>query len=224
MGAGVSRRREHMGMYTVASGDCLSSIADKFGFFWKTLWEAPENADLKAKRKNPNVLYTGDQVFIPDLKLKTEQRATEQRHRFRLKGVPAKLKLRLMRLGKPRANIRYTLAVDGKLFDGTTDSEGRISQRIPPGATRGRLVLTEGTMVEEKILNLGGIDPVEELSGVQGRLRNLGYNCPAGGSEDGQVDEETQKAIKEFQSDEGLPATGECDDATRQKLKAIHGC
>jgi hypothetical protein len=42
----VTRRENIGGMpkHTVAEGECLSSIAHRYGFFWKTLWDHPENA------------------------------------------------------------------------------------------------------------------------------------------------------------------------------------
>jgi len=83
--------------YEVQKGVCISSIAFNHGFFWKTLWKDGSNSQLKSKRKDPNILHEGDTVHIPDLALKEESGATEQRHRFKLKGVPAKLKLKLMR-------------------------------------------------------------------------------------------------------------------------------
>jgi hypothetical protein len=82
--------------YTVRSGDCMSSLAFDRGFIWETLWNHPKNADLKSKRRDPNILLEGDVVWIPDLTLKHEPRATEKRHRFKLKGTPAKLRLRIL--------------------------------------------------------------------------------------------------------------------------------
>lgn len=83
--------------YQVKSGDCINSIAFNHGFFWETLWNHGQNSELKNKRKDPNVLKEGDVIHIPDLTLKEESGATEQRHRFRLKAVPAKLHLRFLK-------------------------------------------------------------------------------------------------------------------------------
>ena len=53
--------------YTVVAGDCLSSIAARHGFSnWRIVYDAPENADFRAKRPNPNVIYAGDVLFIPN--------------------------------------------------------------------------------------------------------------------------------------------------------------
>jgi LysM repeat protein len=43
--------------YTVKQGDHLSSIAHEYGFpDYQTIWNHADNAQLKQKRKNPNVL------------------------------------------------------------------------------------------------------------------------------------------------------------------------
>jgi len=81
---------------TVKQGDCISSIAQKHGLFWDKVWNHPKNAKLQETRKDPNVLSPGDVVFVPDKEEKEESGATEQRHRFKKKGVPAKLRLRIM--------------------------------------------------------------------------------------------------------------------------------
>jgi hypothetical protein len=83
--------------YEVRAGDCVSSIASERGFFWETIWNHGKNAELKRKRGDPNILKEGDVVFIPARELKEESRSTEKTHRFRLKGEPAKLKIRLMK-------------------------------------------------------------------------------------------------------------------------------
>ncbi|MEW6368267.1 MAG: peptidoglycan-binding protein [Acidobacteriota bacterium] len=207
-----------MPQYTVKQGDCISSIADRYGLFWEQVWNHPSNSGLKANRRDPNVLRPGDLVYVPDKREKTEAGATDQLHRFRKKGVPAKLRLRLLDEDEPLANQPYSFEIDGRTYSGTTDSDGRIEQSIPPGARQGKLIVGESR--DEYMLDLGHIDPISEISGVQARLNNLGYDC---GAADGVVGPRTRTAIREFQRALGLRETGEADDQTRRRLEQEYG-
>jgi hypothetical protein len=207
------------GNYVVERGDCISSIALEHGHFWKKLWNHPNNAELKQVRKNPNVLLPGDQVFVPELEPKEESCATEQTHKFVRKGEPSKIKLVLMSGGQPRKEQEYTLEIDGKLKNGKTGPDGSVEFVIPGNARSGKI--TVGPDSEEFPLELGGVDPIEELSGVQARLNNMGYDC---GGADGEMTGETGESIRRFQKDNGLKESGEVDDQTRARLKEVHGC
>lgn len=56
-----------MAMHTVKSGEYLSLIARNYGIpDWQTIYNHPQNADFKRKRPNPNLIYPGDLLFIPD--------------------------------------------------------------------------------------------------------------------------------------------------------------
>jgi hypothetical protein len=207
------------GDYEVSQGECMSSIAAAHGLTWKAIWNHPANRELKELRKNPNVLLPGDRVFIPEKEIGWYSGQTEKRHEFVRKGVPSKLRLRLMLEGKPRSQEKYTLKVGALEFSGTTDSEGILEQSIPPDATRGILVVGDGQEIFP--LSLGHLDPIDELTGVQARLRNLGF----GPSEiTGEPDSETSEAIIAFQKNYGLDETGTVDDKTRARLQEIHGC
>ena len=55
----------------VEQGEYLAQIARSYGFVdYNTIWDAPENQGLKDKRKNPNILFPGDKLFIPDKETK----------------------------------------------------------------------------------------------------------------------------------------------------------
>ena len=208
------------GNYVVKQGDCLESIAFKHGHFWQTLWDDPNNQQLRLVRQKPNVLFPGDRVFVPDLRKRVEGCTTNQRHRFKRKGVPSRLVMMFSDEDAPRAGLPYILEIDGKLFSGQTDAQGVIDRPIPPHARRGKLILGTGDTSEEYELELGYLDPVSEISGLQARLNDLGFDC---GQEDGVIGPETESALRAFQAEHGLNETGAPDDATRQKLAAMHG-
>jgi hypothetical protein len=73
-------------------------------------------------------------------------------------------------------------------------------------------------------LGIGYLDPLTEVSGIQGRLSNLGYYA----GDIGYADEDPQAlklAIEEFEVDHKATVTGDATNKGMQdKLKAEHGC
>ena len=207
------------GLYIVKQGDCMESIAFRAGFFVDTLWNHSDNSQLREKRKNYNALLTGDEVKIPEKTEKFEPCATEERHRFKRKGVPSKLQIRLLDvLGQGRAHLKYILDIDGDVQTGETNGEGMIDCPIPPDAVCAKLILDPDGEPEEYDLTLGGIDPIDGITGIQGRLQNLGYLEEI----TGELDDRTKTAIMEFQQKNELPETGELDEETQKKLEKMH--
>jgi N-acetylmuramoyl-L-alanine amidase len=204
-------------MYEVQQGESIPSIAVDNGLFWETVWNHPQNAALKAKRKTPNQLAPGDEVFVPDLRKKVESRGADASHKFKVKGVPAKIKMQLMMLGQPRANEPYVLQIDDQLIKGNLDGDGKLEEFMPPNAQSGKLILGGGKEVIP--LRLHHLNPIEEPSGIQQRLNNLGFQC---GSEDGEIDDQTVEAVKKFQEKYGLDVSGELDAATKSKIAGLH--
>lgn len=201
--------------YTVQQGDCISSIALQFGFSPDTIWKHPANASLRQLRKDPNILLAGDVVVVPDLALREESCATDAQHKFVLQGVPAQFRLQVFDGTTPRARQSYKLTIDGKPFHGVTDAQGVLKVDIPPDAKKGHLVI--GSEVHE--FDLGTLDPITELSGIQARLNNIGYDC---GPPDGKLTDRLRLVLRIFQSMFGLERTGEPDNATIKKLEEIH--
>jgi hypothetical protein len=213
-----------MPVHVVKQGDSMTSIAEEYGFFWQTLWDHAENAELRELRDSPNVLMAGDQVFIPDKTEKEVTAATGKLHQYRRKGIPARLQLRIKDAeGQPRAGVGYTLTVDGREVtpdnpdEGfTTADDGLISHVISPLAKKAELELETG---EQWVLNLGHVNPIEYTSGIQARLKNLGF---FDGEESGELDDATRDAIRSFQTSQGLSVTGEPDEQTRNALVDAH--
>lgn len=200
--------------HSVAAGECISSIAHRFGFAPATLWDHPQNAALRSARANPDVLAPGDLVFIPDRRARATDAAVDARHRYRVRGVPARLRLQLLEDDEPLAAQPFELVVDGGLvLRGVTDDAGRIDVAIPPNARAGRLVVGEGPSAATHELRLGRLDPVEDPAGLRARLTNLGYG----------VGDDPTPALRRFQRDHDVPETGLPDAPTLQALLAAHG-
>jgi len=205
--------------HVVVSGECLSSIAAKYGFRqWQTVYNAPENADFRQLRPNPNVIYPGDEIVIPDKEAKDDPGDTEQHHKFKSPGAHWLFRLRLLdEEFNPLEGFDYELDLEGKdIRRGQTGSGGVIEERIGPEVFSGKLLF----LGEELDLRLGELNPVTRVKGVQQRLNNLGY---ASGPVDGIVGPLTRNAVRNFQADQpDLDDTGQIDDKTRQRLLELH--
>jgi hypothetical protein len=211
-----------MPSYTVKQGDCIASIAFQFRMPPTTIWNHSKNSDLKNTRPDPYVLFPGDVVFVPEKEPRIEERPTDARHLFTVNYMPEVLSLRFLRDNEPSAGVPYTLVIDGRLAPaGTLNSEGACKIVISPGSKHGTITLGDPNDDEVYQLLLGHLDPVEEFSGVQWRLSNLGYFLPT--DDAGEESPEFQDAIRAFQEDQELPTENGLDEITRQKLMEVHG-
>ena len=212
-----------MNTHTVAPGECLASIAERYGFTNpRLIYDHPANEALRRARPDPNVLLAGDQVVVPDLKVRTlESVATEHRYRFVVAREPTWLRLRLQEAaGIPRSGLPYEVSYGQTTLHGVTDSDGRIEQEIPRDLTMATVSVGAGRSRETFQVGLGFVDPVTTDGGLRQRLGNLGFLLPLDG-----VPEATalRFAIHSFQLAAGLEATGNADGATRTKLLEMHG-
>ena len=208
--------------YQVRQGECISSIAFEKGFFPNTIWDHPNNAELKIKRKNENTLMPGDIVHIPDKRAKEVSEPTNSVYKYRLKNTPAQLRLQLLEDDKPKANLPFTLVVDGKQISKPgecTDSRGFVTAAIPPNSKTGKIELFDGENVIEYELKLGHLNPASEISGAKHRLSNLGFYE---GALDENIDEEFKEALRDYQEHFGLTVSGDLDQKTRDQLKQKH--
>jgi hypothetical protein len=211
--------------YVVKQGDYLAKLAKQFGLPANAIWNHPNNSDLKQKRPNPNVLFPGDQLHIPDLKAREESCNTDQLHGFETAFPTLRLRLVLEdRFKQPIANANCVLGVGSDFQNLTTDGNGKIDQLIQPGAQQGFVAIQDpqNPIDGERIpLKIGDLDPIEEVSGQTGRLNNLGYFA---GDVDDPDENSFLSAVEEFQCDFGLLVDGVCGPNTQAKLKQVHGC
>ncbi|NMO15922.1 hypothetical protein HPC49_13855 [Pyxidicoccus fallax] len=212
-------------VYVVRENEGISYVARRFGQSWTALWQHPSNAELRRKRENPEVLLAGDQVFIPPIAPRWQGCETGRLHTFRLKASPLLLVLTLKdRRGRPFAGRNYLVEVEQESFEGKTDAEGRLRQRVSPKATQARLTLWPETRGYPETLSwtleISGLEPWDTVRGVQQRLNNLGFPC---GTPTGQLDAPTRAALGDFQTRQGLASTGALDPDTCRALRDLHG-
>ena len=221
----MGRKINPPGYHVVDQGDWISKIANWYGFpKWESIWNDPDNAALREKRPDPNLIYPGDRVYIPSVSPKEATGSTAQRHRYRLQGGTITFNLTLVdQAGEPRPGVRYKLSVgcegsETLVFNKETDNDGLITHTIPKASTTGWLEV-DNQVIQ---LDLGHLDPIETVSGYQARLANLGYDP---GPVDGLDGPLTRSGVSEFQADyPPLTVDGICGPKTTAKLKEVYGC
>ncbi|MGA8314137.1 MAG: hypothetical protein WB755_29200 [Terriglobales bacterium] len=216
-----------MPKYVIKQGECLSSLAAARGVpSWKDLHDHPDNADLKKKRPNPNVLAPGDVVIVPETKKFTC--ATGKKHTFVVRMPKVKLRLLLQNWkGEPYGDRRFEVTIAGNQIPGRTDGAGLIDIAIPVTAQRGRLKVWFDEDQDDpdpnidRDLEIGHLDPVDNVTGVQARLQNLGHRCEVSGN----LDEGTLASARAFREKVGLPAVADdalIDDTLCSELLKLH--
>ena len=209
-------------IHIVADGDHLSSIAKRYGFEnFETIWNAPDNAQLRKHRENPSTLLPGDEVLIPQKEEPVFKKPASQSHKFTIHVPQLVLRLKVLDFfGKKIANTDATLEVDGASQPVTTDGAGMLEVPISRDARSAKLKIED----LEFDLQIGALDPLPEDTGIEARLTNLGY--PTGDPDEDTVahDEQVKFAIELFQSDQSLPIDGEMTPDLLDKLGQVHGC
>ena len=235
--------RRYGELYEVRQGDSVESIAARAGHIWMTIWEHEKNADIRKLRQSGHVLRRGDLIHVPNRVRRDEALAVDKVHTFKYKTIPTRLKVQFLEVDEPRAGELYELDIDGEIRSGSLDGNGALDEPISPVASLATITLkkteltpeqqmvnelyeaaglepthTAGELLETYELPLRHLDPTGEVSGVQARLRNYGFDI---GDITGELNERTRDAIYTFQEEQGLPSTGRLDDPTRNKLHAI---
>lgn len=211
--------------HIVRQGECLSIIATQYGFSdWRYLYDHPENAKLRKKRPNPNILFPGDLIKIPDTRIKEERVPTGQLHRFVVKSPDKHLRIVFRNpKGEVLSGEPYTMQFDsGRGKSGKTGGDGMLKEPVFLGESSATLEIADRVLN----LRLGHLNPSgdvveDDLSGIQSRLNNLGY---AAGPADGIYDRNTRAALALVQVEENLEVSGLPDPSTLSKLEELHGC
>lgn len=214
--------------HTVAQGDTLTRIARQYKYSsWKKIYEHPDNEAFRTLRSDPNLIYPGDEIIIPDIEPKKMSARGGKSHTFCVKREIEVVKIKLQdRAGTPLTGFRVVMDVGSAKIDQVVDDSGMIEVPLVNGdESSGKLdVYTDPeseTPTQSFELELAVLDPVETLSGVQARCNALGHDC---GVADGIMGSKTRAGVKSFQTQHGLDVDGVPGPITKAKLKEVYGC
>ncbi len=217
--------------HIVQEGEHLAGIAAQHGFSSiHPIWDHPENAALKAKRKNPNILLAGDRLFIPDREAKDVEAATERRHRFVASVERLELRVKVHNQGfQPiHGEAKVVVGADKTSMTQAGDIfEAPLRPDVKAAVLEFPLVPTQRLRPSIPI-EVGRLDPLDTLSGQQQRLNNLGYFAgfkKTTATDPKKADEQFRWAVEEFQCDHMGPTQvdGVLGSKTLQKLKEVYG-
>jgi LysM repeat protein len=165
--------------YTIGQGDFLLLLASKLGFDANTVWRDPSNANLAALRANPNILFPGDVLQVPDTPAETPATSlsTGTTNSFVSSAPTATLTHQFV--GDDTHNYAsqaYTVQELDQLTGLTTDANGVVTFEAPVTLDTATIVFTESG--ETWTLAIGELNPIDTLSGLFQRLQGLGHIDP----------------------------------------------
>jgi hypothetical protein len=159
--------------YVIKQGDHLALLAYKFGFDANKVWNDPKNADLRKLRPDPNILWPTDILYIPDQNVPPVMHTLTTGATNTFVADPPTVTVSLRFLDDDLASQAFTVQELPNLAGLTTDAEGRATFPAPVTLATATLAFeTAGRIVSAQ---LGGLDPIDTLSGVFQRLKHLGY-------------------------------------------------
>jgi hypothetical protein len=162
--------------HIVQAGETLTAIAAMYSFLhWAPIWNHASNRALREARDEPQCLLPGDVVAIPERRALRLKLPTESEHVVTVYVQKPALRLRLVDAkGAPRAGVAAVLEVDGASSECSSDGDGVIEVFVTPAARAATLTVDD----EIYELQVGGLGPVGEDVGVEGRLVDLGLVPP----------------------------------------------
>jgi putative peptidoglycan binding protein len=206
--------------YVVRQGDYLTKLAHRFGFDADEVWNAKENEPLRKKGRSPDLLCSGDVLYLPQPKKPWRSVNVGSVNNFVAKVPLIKVHARFATADKPWAGEAYNVQ-GADLPAGTLDGDGNFNAEVPIHVSA---VVLEFTKRKTRFtLRVGHLDPITEDSGVEQRLAHLGFlprRSIAGSAHEQAL---LSRAIASFQTANGLSVTGVADDDTRAKIVSAHG-
>ncbi len=218
-----------MKTHVIKQGESLGSIAKDYNLpSGMALYEHESNKAFRELRKNPNIIYPGDEINIPeskDFEIKIDTGRAHKIMAMRKKPDYFRLKIQDSE-GQVWAGKRVCLKLARYEIDTEVGEDGLIEIELKsPIKESGKLDVYLDPESPDPThsfeVMVGYLDPIDTVSGLQARLNQLGFDA---GVVDGISGQQTKTATKAFQSANELDVDGIAGPKTRAKLEEVYGC
>ncbi|MBB1281225.1 peptidoglycan-binding protein [Pseudoalteromonas sp. SR41-1] len=213
--------------HTVAQGETLLRIAKQYGYQTsKALYNHPSNAEFKALRPDPNLIYPGDKITIPPKKEKFIPLRTNSINSFVVQNEKEYFRLQIIHEdGDDITGKRIVITIGSQTIDTVLPSNGLIEVELNENdSLTGQVDLylkeDQSSPSESFTAQVGHLDPIDTLSGVQARCNLLGFDC---GTVDGINGSKTKAGVSDFQYEHDLEVDGIAGAKTKAKLQQVFG-
>lgn len=213
--------------HTVVQGETLLRIAKQYGYQTsKALYNHPSNAEFKALRPDPNLIYPGDKITIPPKKEKFIPLRTNSINSFVVQNEKEYFRLQVIHEdGDDITGKRIVITIGSQTIDTVLPSNGLIEVELNENdSLTGQVDLylkeDQSSPSESFTAQVGHLDPIDTLSGVQARCNLLGFDC---GTVDGINGSKTKAGVRDFQYEHDLEVDGIAGAKTKAKLQQVFG-
>jgi uncharacterized protein involved in type VI secretion and phage assembly len=208
--------------YVVRQGDFLTRLAFAHGFDADKVWNDGKNAELKDKRKNHNILYPGDVIYLPRAEREGAPLSKGTTNKYDVNVPKTTVSVVFVEGDKAVANEPYVIDGLGKRVEGSSDGAGTVTFEAPVHVRE--VVVTFPKRAVAYPIRIGHMDPIDEPAGIRKRLQQLGYyddfDGEAGSAEE--EDERLSQAISAYQLAKNLEVTGTINQALKDALLRDH--
>jgi hypothetical protein len=211
-------------VHLVSGYETVRRIAALYGVDWSAIWNDGRNAELRRVR-TPDHLREGDRVWVPGaghapiIEIGTEP-VPLRTGRSHVLSAPQMHDLVVQfrdEADEPMGGWECTVAYPGGSLTTSFGGAGTLRCRVPIAALCVDVMYWpaggDRALAHRRTLHVGRLDPIETDEGVEACLRNLGYGT------DGCA---LSTAVREFQRDQGMEATGTIEEALRARLRSSH--
>jgi hypothetical protein len=208
--------------YVVKDGEHLDLIAHRLKLDAQTIWNDPKNADLRKLRSSPNVLGSGDILYVPNATPSPQWLPLEtgQSNAFKARMPVVNVSVQMKDQGKPLANAPCTVRELPALQGLSTDGQGMLKLSVPLLQQVLTICTPSG---RTQTIHVGDLDPISTPSGLAQRLKNLGHHVQVAHPHASHASTDLSHAIALFQKEQSLPVSGKLDAATSDALVKRHG-